>query len=72
VVETVLALIESCNRHGVAPGIQCRAAALSKKWIERGMRFVGTGSEHGFLLQKVNETMAELSAARAATAAAKA
>lgn len=62
-VDAVLALIEKSRRHGVVPGIQTRTAALSKKWIERGMRFVGSGSEHGLLLQKATEAVAELSAA---------
>ena len=63
VVESVLAFMESCRRHGVLPGIQVRALALGKKWIERGMRFVGCGSEHGLLLEKATETAAELAAA---------
>jgi len=62
-VETVTAFMESCARHGVFPGIQVRNVALAKKWLERGMRFVGCGSEHGLLLLKATETMAELSAA---------
>jgi 2-dehydro-3-deoxyglucarate aldolase/4-hydroxy-2-oxoheptanedioate aldolase len=63
VVDAVLAFMESCRRHGVLPGIQVRTLALAKKWIERGMRFVGCGSEHGLLLEKATETMAELTAA---------
>ena len=70
VVETVCELIESCRRCGVAPGIQCRTVAMAKKWIERGMQFVGSGSEHGFLFQKAVETMTELAAARKAAAGA--
>ncbi len=63
VVETVQAFIESCGHHGVWPGIQVRTLALAKKWIERGMKFVGCGSEHGLLLEKATENMAELAAA---------
>jgi len=62
-VDRVLAFMESCRQHGVAPGIQVRALALAKKWIERGMRFVGCGSEHGLLLEKATETMTALRAA---------
>lgn len=61
-VDTVLALMESCQRHGVAPGIQVRTPALAKKWVERGMRFVGCGSEHGLLWEKARETAAEVKA----------
>jgi len=62
-VDAVLAFMESCRGHGVLPGIQVRALPLAKKWIERGMRFVGCGSEHGHLLEKAVETMAGLAAA---------
>ncbi|MGC8793402.1 MAG: HpcH/HpaI aldolase family protein [Bryobacteraceae bacterium] len=61
-VDTVLELMESCKRHNVAPGIQVRTPALAKKWTERGMRFVGCGSEHGLLWEKARETAAELRA----------
>jgi 2-keto-3-deoxy-L-rhamnonate aldolase RhmA len=61
-VDAVLGLIESARRHGVAPGIQVRTPALAKKWTERGMRFVGCGSEHGLLLEKAREAAAELKA----------
>jgi 2-keto-3-deoxy-L-rhamnonate aldolase RhmA len=62
-VDAVLAFMESCGRYGVLPGIQVRTLALAKKWIERGMRFVGCGSEHGLLLEKATETMAALKSA---------
>ncbi len=61
-VDTVLGLMESCRRHGVVPGIQVRTPALAKKWTERGMRFVGCGSEHGLLLEKAREAVSELRA----------
>jgi 2-keto-3-deoxy-L-rhamnonate aldolase RhmA len=69
-IDTVLGLMETCTRYGVMPGIQVRSLPLARKWIERGMRFVGCGSEHGLLLQKATETMAELSAAAKSRAAA--
>ncbi len=61
-MDTVLGLMESCRRHGVVPGIQVRTPALAKKWTERGMRFVGCGSEHGLLLEKAREAVSELRA----------
>jgi 2-dehydro-3-deoxyglucarate aldolase/4-hydroxy-2-oxoheptanedioate aldolase len=67
-VETVGGLIESCARHGVTPGIHCRAASLAAKWVARGMKFVSAGTEHGMLLEKAKESMAELKAARKASA----
>lgn len=61
-IEAVLALMESCKRHNVAPGIQVRSPALAKKWAERGMRFVGCGAEHGLLWERAREVAAELRA----------
>ena len=65
-ISTVENLIEKCNRHGVVPGIQTRSTAMAKAWIERGMRFVGAGAEHGLLLEKAKETVGTLRTARAA------
>src|SRR5215472_9521034 len=59
-VSTVEKLIEQCNRHGVVPGIQTRSTAMAKAWVERGMRFVGAGAEHGLLLEKAKETVGHL------------
>jgi 2-keto-3-deoxy-L-rhamnonate aldolase RhmA len=55
-------LINACHRHGVVPGIQCRALAQAKMWVSEGVRFVGVGAEHSLLLEKVRETVAALKA----------
>src|SRR5262249_5327541 len=65
-VSTVETLIEKCNRHSVAPGIQTRSLAMSKFWAERGMRFIGTAAEHVLLLEKAKETVSQLRSARLA------
>lgn len=65
-VSTVERLIGQCNRHGVVPGIQTRSTAMAKAWVERGMRFVGAGAEHGLLLEKAKETVGALRVAHAA------
>ena len=65
-ISTVENLIEKCNRHGVVPGIQTRSTAMAKAWIERGMRFVGAGAEHGLLLEKAKETVGVLRTTHAA------
>src|SRR5581483_11867262 len=65
-ISTVEKLIEQCNAHGVVPGIQTRSTAMAKTWIERGMRFVGAGAEHGLLLEKAKETVSTLRVTRAA------
>lgn len=59
-VDCILQFIESCEAHNVVPGIHCRNQVQAEKWIERGMRFVGAGGEHGLLLEKARETAAEL------------
>jgi 2-keto-3-deoxy-L-rhamnonate aldolase RhmA len=69
VVSTIDQLIEKCHRHGVVPGIQTRSLAMSKTWVERGMRFVGTAAEHVLLLDKAKEMVGELRLARAASPA---
>jgi 2-dehydro-3-deoxyglucarate aldolase/4-hydroxy-2-oxoheptanedioate aldolase len=63
-ISTVERLIEKCNRHGVVPGIQVRTVAMAKAWIDRGMRFVGAGGEHGLLLEKAKEAVAQLRSPR--------
>ena len=50
----------SCVKHGVAPGTQTRNIALAKFWINRGMIFVGSGSETGFLFEKATEVASAL------------
>jgi 2-keto-3-deoxy-L-rhamnonate aldolase RhmA len=59
-VDTVLAFIEKCNRHGIVPGIQTRSVAQARLWAERGMRFVGASAEHGLLLEAARSAVAEL------------
>ena len=49
--EAIEKIRDSALAHGVAPGIQTRPIELAKKWMERGMRFVGCGAETGMLLQ---------------------
>jgi|SRR5579872_4023275 len=59
-VEAMEKIRESCVKHGVASGTQARTLALAKFWIERGMIFVGSGSETGFLFEKACEVAAGL------------
>jgi len=61
-VEAMEKIRDSCVKHGVAPGTQTRTLALAKFWKQRGMIFLGCGSETGFLLDKASETAAALKA----------
>ena len=58
-LEAVDLLVEACGRHGIVPGIHCRSAKMAMPWLEWGMRFLGCGSEHGMMLEKARDTMAE-------------
>jgi 2-keto-3-deoxy-L-rhamnonate aldolase RhmA len=55
-VEAMDAIRETCERKGIAPGTQTRTVPLARFWKERGMRFLGCGSEIGFLFEKATET----------------
>ncbi len=59
-VEAMDQIRESCLKHGVVPGTQTRTLALAKFWKERGMPFIGCGSETGFLFEKASEVVAAL------------
>jgi len=55
-VEAMESIRDTCERHGIAPGTQTRAVPQAKFWKERGMRFLGCGSEIGFMYEKAKET----------------
>ena len=59
-IEAMDRIRESCDRHGIAPGLHLRSLPLVKKWRDRGMRFLSCNSEVGFLLDKASETVAAL------------
>jgi len=61
-VGCVLEFMRACNAHHVVPGIHCRNDVLAAQWIERGMRFVGAGSEHNLLFEKARQTATQLRA----------
>ena len=55
-VDAMEKIRETCERKGIAPGTQTRTVSLARFWKERGMRFLGCGSEIGFLFDKAKET----------------
>jgi 2-keto-3-deoxy-L-rhamnonate aldolase RhmA len=59
-IEAVCGVIECCKRHGIYPGIQCRTLSMAKSWKQRGMKFLGCGSDIAFLWEKVRETAEQL------------
>jgi 2-keto-3-deoxy-L-rhamnonate aldolase RhmA len=63
ILDAVSRFVQACERHDVVPGIHCRNAAMALPWLQRGMRFLGCGSEHGMMLEKARETMEDVRAA---------
>ncbi len=71
-VQAVERLIERCRAQGVVPGIHNRSASSARFWAERGMRFIGAGSELSMLIEKAREVMALLEGCRQLSPAAQA
>jgi 2-keto-3-deoxy-L-rhamnonate aldolase RhmA len=69
ILEAVDTFVAACERHAVVPGIHCRNAKMAIPWLQRGMRFLGCGSEHGMMLEKSIDTIAEVRAAMSELAA---
>lgn len=63
ILKAIEVFVAACERHRVVPGIHCRDARMAVPWLQRGMRFLGCGSEHGMLLEKARDTMTEVRAA---------
>jgi 2-dehydro-3-deoxyglucarate aldolase/4-hydroxy-2-oxoheptanedioate aldolase len=61
-VEAMEKIRDSCIQHGVAPGTQTRTLSLAKFWKQRGMLFLGSGSETGFMFERASEIVAALKA----------
>jgi 2-dehydro-3-deoxyglucarate aldolase/4-hydroxy-2-oxoheptanedioate aldolase len=61
-VEAITRVIECCRRHGVYPGIQARTVALARFWKERGVQFIGCGTDIVLLWQKVREIVQQFHA----------
>lgn len=59
-VDAMEKIRDSAIQHGVVPGTHTRTLGLAKFWKERGMLFLGSGSETGFMFDKASETVAAL------------
>jgi 2-keto-3-deoxy-L-rhamnonate aldolase RhmA len=55
-IEAMESIRDTCDRKGIAPGTQTRSVPQARFWKERGMRFLGCGSDIGFLFEKAAET----------------
>jgi 2-keto-3-deoxy-L-rhamnonate aldolase RhmA len=63
------ALIETCQRHGVAPGFLPATAADAAYWIRKGFRSISMGSDVGVFMSAVRSFHQEVVSARAAQSA---
>jgi 2-dehydro-3-deoxyglucarate aldolase/4-hydroxy-2-oxoheptanedioate aldolase len=59
-VDMVDKIIESCQKHGVAPGIQNRDLTVAKFWRSHGMLFLGCSNETTMLYDRAKEITAAL------------
>jgi 2-dehydro-3-deoxyglucarate aldolase/4-hydroxy-2-oxoheptanedioate aldolase len=59
-VEAMEKIVESCRRHGVAPGTQTRNLPLAKFWRDRGMLFLGCSSETAMLYERARDITSQL------------
>jgi 2-dehydro-3-deoxyglucarate aldolase/4-hydroxy-2-oxoheptanedioate aldolase len=57
VIEAMESIRDTCERKAIAPGTHTRTVALARFWKDRGMRFLGCGSDIGFLWDKASETV---------------
>ncbi|MDP9170626.1 MAG: aldolase/citrate lyase family protein [Acidobacteriota bacterium] len=55
-IEAMEAIRDTCDRKGIAPGTQTRSVPQARFWKDHGMRFLGCGSEIGFMFEKASET----------------
>lgn len=60
-VDAIEGIKETCIRRGVIPGIQMRSLANARFWRERGMKFLGCGSETSFMMERAVEVANVLS-----------
>jgi 2-keto-3-deoxy-L-rhamnonate aldolase RhmA len=60
VLAAMEAVRDTCERRGIAPGTHTRNIGLAQFWKERGMRFLGCGSDIGYLWEKASETASAL------------
>lgn len=59
-VTAMEAIRDSCLEHGIAPGTQTRNLQLARFWRERGMLFLGCGSEAGMLFERASDVCSQL------------
>jgi len=58
--EAMKHILETCRKHGVAPGLHCGSAQEALRRIEEGWQFLAVGSELRMMLNGANEVVQQL------------
>ncbi|MEZ5355850.1 MAG: aldolase/citrate lyase family protein [Bryobacteraceae bacterium] len=59
-VDAMMAIRDTCDARGIAPGTQTRTLDLAKFWKQNGMRFLGCSGDTGMLFDKAREITSAL------------
>ena len=59
-VATVKAILEACQRHGVAAGIHTGSVDYANQWLSMGFQMVTLGSDTGFLRRRAAQELAAI------------
>jgi 2-keto-3-deoxy-L-rhamnonate aldolase RhmA len=62
VEEGIQRVVDECRRHGVIPGIHTGTVEMAGKWIGRGMRMIGYGTDIKLIQQVCRQSVKELKA----------
>jgi 4-hydroxy-2-oxoheptanedioate aldolase len=57
-------ILDTCKKHGVAPGLHCTSAEEARHRIEEGWQFIAVGSELKIMLDGTNELVRALGLSR--------
>ena len=61
-VKTIEAIRDSCDKHGIAPGIHVRSTKLARFWRDKGLRFLSCSGETGMLYDRAKEIISMIEA----------
>jgi 2-keto-3-deoxy-L-rhamnonate aldolase RhmA len=56
------AIRDTCDRRGIAPGVQTRSADMACYWKAHGMRFLGCGNEVAMLYERATQVVKQIAA----------
>ena len=57
--ETMIQILEACQRHGVTPGAHTASLEYTTKWLNAGFQMVTLGAEVGFMLRQAQTDLGE-------------